>query len=162
MYLRNLDLYNKTLSSDQTLIKLTVNITNKEVTIVPNMYVTYNNIVRNVSKCLIWSKALPIWQKKSCLCDSALENKWKEGSFVGTLYEEIIINTDIQEIIDVIQKNSHNLMVEVNKYLKKSVEFYFVTNTLLMLNEELILNVFPGGNGFNSCGMNQKLNTNSF
>lgn len=128
MYLRNLDLYNKTLLSDDSLINLTVNVTNREVTIVPNMYVTYNNIIRNVSKCLVWLKILPVWKRNSCLCKLTIENEWKNGNFKNTLYEEIINNKAIQEQIEIIRKTSHNLMVLVNKYLKKFVKhnYYYL------------------------------------
>lgn len=121
MYLKNLDLYNEALLSDSIFIKLTVNITNKEVTIVPNIYVTYNTIIRNVSKCLTWLKLLPLWQKDSCIYNLAIENKWKNESFENTLYEEIIANEAIQEKIEIIRKSSHRLMVVVNKYLKRYV-----------------------------------------
>lgn len=123
MYLKNLDLYNEALLSDSIFIKMTVNITNKEVTIVPNIYVTYNTIIRNVSKCLTWLKLLPLWQKDSCIYNSAVENKWKNENSENTLYEEIIANEAIQEKIKIIRKNCHRLMVVVNKYLKKYVQF---------------------------------------
>lgn len=123
MYLKNLDLYNEALLSDSIFIKLTVNITNKEVTIVPNIYVTYNTIIRNVSKCLTWLKLLPLWQKDSCIYNATVENKWKNENFENTLYEEIIANEAIQEKIEIIRKNSHGLMVRINKYLKKYVQF---------------------------------------
>lgn len=116
MYLINLDLYNKSLLSDNSLLKLTVNVTNDEVIIVPNMYVTYNNMIKNVLQCLKWSKYLPIWQMESCIFYfTTLENDYCER----TLYEEIINEKDIQEKIETIRKNSHCLMVQVNKYLKK-------------------------------------------
>lgn len=121
MYLKNLDLYNEALLSDSILIKLTVKITNKEVTIVPNIYVTYNTIIRNVSKCLTWLKMLPLWQKDSCVYNSAVEYKWKNENSENTLYEDIIANKAIQKKIEIIRKNSHRLMVAVNKYLKKYV-----------------------------------------
>lgn len=115
----NFDLYNKSLLSDNTLLKLTVNVINNEVIIVPNMYVTYNNVIRNVLKCLTWSKCLPIWQMESCLFYFTLENKWENNYCERTLYKEIINNKDIQEKIELIRKNSYSLMVQVNKYLKK-------------------------------------------
>lgn len=122
MYLKNLDFYNEALLSDGIFIKMTVNITNKEVTIVPNIYVTYNTIIRNVSKCLTWLKLLPLWQKDSCIYNSAVENKWKNKNSENTLYEEIIANEAIQEKIEIIRKNCHRLMAVVNKYLKKYVQ----------------------------------------
>lgn len=125
MYLQNLDDYNKALLSENSLIRLTVNITKKDLTIVPNMYVTYNNIIRNVSKCLTWLKVLPIWQTESCIyCQSTENNLWFNHGYGNTMYEEIINNKSVQEKIEIIRKNTHNLMVEVNKYLKKYVNYY--------------------------------------
>lgn len=124
MYLNNLDLYNKVLLSDDgSLIILTVNITNKEVTIVPNLFITYNNIIRNVSKCLIWSKYLPVWQTESCIHCLMVEDTRENNYYKTTLYGEIINNNDIRGKIEIIQKNTHSLMVEVNKYLKRYVKF---------------------------------------
>lgn len=123
MYLKNLDVFLEALQIEKTLIKLTVNVTDKEVTVVPNMYVTYNDIIRNVSKCLTWSKFLPVWQDKSCVHCPTRGDKWETDYAEKTLYEDIINNTDIREKIEIIRKNAHNLMVEVNKYLKKYVLF---------------------------------------
>lgn len=124
MYVQNLDDYNEALLNENSLIRLTVNITNKELTIVPNMYVTYNNIIRNVSKCLTWLKVLPIWQTDSCIhCQSTENNLWLNHDYGNTMYEEIINNKTVQEKIEIIRKNSHILMVEVNKYLKKYVNY---------------------------------------
>lgn len=119
MYLNNLDYYNNTLLSDRSLIKLTVNITDQEITIVPNLYVTYNNILRIVTKCLTWLKVLPVWQIESCIYCLTEENKWKNENNKNTVYEEIINNKAILEKIEVLRKTSHSLMVDVNKYLKK-------------------------------------------
>lgn len=119
MYLKNLDDYNKALHSDHSLVKLTVNVIDRAVTVVPNMYVTYNNIIRNVSRCLIWLKVLPVWQIESCIRRPMVGNKWLNDRCGNTLYEEIISDKAIQEGIEVIRKNSHGLMVEVNKYLKR-------------------------------------------
>lgn len=122
MYLQNLDFYNKALLSDNSLIKLTVNVTDNEVTVVPNVYVTYNNIIKNILKCLVWLKVLPVWQRESCIVNRRMiENKWKNvaGNHDNTLYGEIINNDGIREKIELIRKNSYSLMVEVNKYLKK-------------------------------------------
>lgn len=133
MYLNNLDLYNNALLSDASLIKLTVNITDREVTIVPNMYVTYNNVIRNVLKCLIQSKCLPVWQTESCIHCLTVENTRGNDDYGTTLYGEIINNNDIQVKIEIIRENSHRLMVEVNKYLKRCVEFIinnYIYNTI--------------------------------
>lgn len=119
MYLKNLDFFLEALLFEKTLIKLTVNVTDKEVTVVPNMYVTYNNIIKNVSKCLTWSKLLLVWQDKSCVHCPARGDKWETDHVEKTLYEEIINNKDIIEKVEIIRKTAHNLMVEVNKYLKK-------------------------------------------
>lgn len=119
MYLTNLDVYNKALLSDCSLIKLTVNITKKEVTVVPNVYDTYNDIVGNVSKCLTRLKTLHVWQKESCINVLTTDNQWIGKNIENTLYEEVVCNTDIREKIETIQKNAHGLMVDVNKYLKK-------------------------------------------
>lgn len=119
MYFINLDLYNKSLLNDNSLLKLTVHVTNNEVNVVPNMYITYNNIIRNVSKCLIWSKCLPLWQTKSCSYNFILENIWESNYNRRTMYDEIIENKDIQEKIEKIRKNSHSLIVKINKYLKR-------------------------------------------
>lgn len=119
MYFTNLDLYNQALLSDCSLIKLTVNITKKEVTVFPNMYITYNNIVKNVSKCLTWLKTLPVWQKESCVDVLTTENNWIDKNPKNTLYEEVVSSQDIQRKIEIIQKNTHSLMVDVNKYLQK-------------------------------------------
>lgn len=122
MYLQNLDFYNKALLSNNSLIKLTVNVTDNEVTVNPNVYVTYNNIIKNILKCLVWSKVLPVWQKESCILNSrTIENKWKNatGNYEYTFYAELIDNESIREKIEFIRKNSHYLMVKVNKYLKK-------------------------------------------
>jgi len=119
MYLNNLDYYNNALISDRSLIELTVYITDQEITIVPNLYVTYNNILRNVTKCLTWLKVLPVWHIESCTYCLSEENGWK-----NTLYEEIINNKAILEKIEILRKNAHCLMVNVNKYLKKYVKLY--------------------------------------
>lgn len=119
--MKNLNYYNKALQSDNTLVKLTVNVTGRVVTIVPNMYVTYNNIIRNVSRCLIWLKVLPVWQEESCINHPMVVNECLNDHCGNTLYEEIINDKAIQQEIEVIQKNSHGLMVEVNKYLKRYV-----------------------------------------
>lgn len=121
MYLKNLNFYNEALLSDKTLIKLTIQVSNKEVTIVPNLYVTYNNIIKNVTKCLKWSKLLPIWQRESCVYFPTVENELNSFSCVNTLYEEIIGHVSIKEKIEIIRKNSHSLMVKINKYLKRYV-----------------------------------------
>ncbi|VVC32081.1 Dynein heavy chain, domain-2,Dynein heavy chain domain,Dynein heavy chain, domain-1,Dynein heavy chain, P- [Cinara cedri] len=138
MYLNNLDLYNKALLSDGSLIKLTVNITNKEVTIVPNMYVTYNNIIKNVSKCLIWSKYLTVWQTESCIQCLTVENTWETDYHRTTLYGEIINNNDIREKIEIIRESSHSLMIEVNKYLKR-LDLSSIINQMKLYTRELIL-----------------------
>lgn len=123
MYLNNLDLYNNALLGDASLIKLSVNVTNGEVTIVPNMYVTYNNVIRNVSKCLIRSKYLPDWQTDSCIQCLTVENARENDDYGMTLYGAIINNNDVQVKIEIVRKNSHRLMVQVNKYLKRCVVF---------------------------------------
>lgn len=123
MYLNNLDYYNNALISDKSLIKLIVNITDKEITIVPNLYVTYNTILRNVTKCLTWLKVLPVWQTESCIYCLMEENKWKNENYKNTLYEEIINNKEILEKIEILRKTSHSLMLKVNKYLKKYVKY---------------------------------------
>lgn len=121
--MNNLDYYNNALLSDNSLIKLTVNVTNSEITIVPNLYVTYNNILRNVTKCLSWLKLLPVWQIESCIIYSLeIENNKKNENCGNTLYEKIINNKSILEKIEIIRKNSHSLMVDVNRYLKKYVK----------------------------------------
>jgi len=132
MYLNNLDYYNNALLSDKSLIELTVNITDQEITIVPNLYVTYNNILRNVIKCLTWLKVLPVWHMESCIYCLTEENRWKNENYKNTLYEEIINNKAILEKIEILRKSSHCLMVNVNKYLKKYVKlienkfFFFI------------------------------------
>lgn len=122
MYLQNLDFYNKALLSDNSLIKLTVNVTDNEVTVNPSVYVTYNNIIKNILKCLVWLKVLPVWRRESCIVNSrTIENKWKNaaGNYENTFYGELIDNESVREKIELIRNNSHSLMVEVNKYLKK-------------------------------------------
>lgn len=126
MYLNNLDYYNNALLSDNSLIKLTVNVTNEEITIVPNLFVTYNNILRNVTKCLTWLKVLPVWQTESCVYCLSENIKWKNENYKNTLYDEIISNTVVIEKIEILRKTSHSLMVDVNKYLKKYVKY--ITN----------------------------------
>jgi hypothetical protein len=126
MYLKNLDSYNKAIQSDKSLVKLTVNVTDRVITIVPNIYVTYNNIIKNISRCLVWLKVLPIWQAKSCISHSIVDNKWLIDHYGNTFYEEIISNRAIQEKIEIIRKNSHSLIVEVNKYLKKYVKNNYI------------------------------------
>lgn len=123
MYFNNLDYYNNALLSDNSLIKLTVNVTDKEITVVPNLFVTYNNILRNVTKCLTWLKVLPVWQTESCIYCLSEENKWNNNNYKNTLYDEIISNKVVLEKIEILRKTSHSLMVDVNKYLKKYVKY---------------------------------------
>jgi len=126
MYFNNLDYYNNALLSDNSLIKLTVNVTDKEITIVPNLFVTYNNILRNVTKCLTWLKVLSVWQTESCIYCLSEENKWNNNNYKNTLYDEIINNKVVLEKIEILRKTSHSLMVDINKYLKKYVKY--ITN----------------------------------
>lgn len=142
MYLNNLNNYNNALLSDNSLIKLTVNVTDKEITIIPNLYVTYNNILRNVTKCLTWLKVLPVWQIESCIYCLTDENKWKNENYMNTLYEEIIKNEAILEKIEIIRKTSHSLMVDVNKYLKKYVKYISNKYVAFLIAFEIMKNNF--------------------
>lgn len=119
MYLENLNFYNNILLNDNSIIKLTVNIIDNEVTVTPNMYDTYNNIIRSVSKCMEWLKVLLVWQKESCICVPFKENEKESDLYENTLYKKIINNLEIREIIEKIGKNSYNLMIKINKYLKR-------------------------------------------
>jgi len=125
MYSTNLVSYNNALLGDRALINLTVNVTNGEVTVVPNLYAVHNNVIGNVARCLAWSTALAVWRHGSCVVrddnrptadDGPLSNRKRRGQ---TLYDGVTGDGAIRAKIETTRANTRGLMVKVNKYLKR-------------------------------------------